>query len=89
MTATQKAHISELVDPADYCLVSDGTIVIRCPFCPAKMKLGNKPIQTEPLTLRSPVIGPDRDRNWRNFPIEMANCGHHFRIEMGVVKAGV
>jgi len=78
--AVRKSNVSQLVEPADFCLTYNGTILLRCPFCKSRMSLGTKPLSLDPLTLSTPVIGPKTLRE---------TCGHRFRIESGKVKPGL
>ena len=80
MTLTQKKRIRELQAPGDYCKVAPPAIALCCPFCGLLMVCSHQIVSEKPLTLTPSIVGPhNADQH--------EDCGHHFYIEQGQVRA--
>jgi hypothetical protein len=58
--ATRKPNYRHLEDCADYCIGSDGTVIMRCPIdgTLAYLTKDNPVLSVEPLTIKGPFTFP-------------------------------
>ena len=88
-----KRCIDELESPGDYCFLSNGKVMLNCPFCkpgidihirnfsPTMMVLPHAVLQRNPLTISPSVVGPDNIQ--KDTQHIFNKCGHHFFIKNG------
>ena len=69
------ANKNDSSQKGDYWFCSDGSVVLRCPYCDLMESAHNHTvIQKNPLSLSPSLVGPGK--------VEL-KCGHHFFIRNG------
>ncbi len=81
----QKKHIDQLANAGDWCLDTEGRVIMSCPFCSSLFVCKDHKVESiNPLTLSPSIVGPDCPPQPGRYEI-LAPCKHHFFVTNGEI----